>query len=219
MYLARLILNPRNRWVQEDLANPYDLHRRLMRSYPDDLDMPSEERVLYRVDTDARTGVPTVLLQSFQPPAWEWLDNGGSYLLPTHRLPPGVRENPALKSFELGLQAGQKLAFRLRANPTVKRQGSRYGLIQEKKQRDWLARKGERNGFNVVGVDLIQEGQTHAWKPKRNGEKRRLTFRSVIYQGILEVADPEQLWRGVKRGIGSGKAFGFGLLSLAPPSS
>ena len=37
MYLSRLILNPRHRRVQREVANPYEMHRSLMRAFPDNL--------------------------------------------------------------------------------------------------------------------------------------------------------------------------------------
>jgi hypothetical protein len=49
MYLSRLILNPRSRAVQRDLASPYDLHRTVMSGFPEDLGK-HEDRVLYRLD-------------------------------------------------------------------------------------------------------------------------------------------------------------------------
>jgi CRISPR system Cascade subunit CasE len=54
-------------------------------------------------------------------------------------------------------------------------------------------------------------------KIQRSGErglKERL--RSVRYEGVLEVIDPTSFKETLIRGIGSGKAFGFGLLSVAP---
>jgi CRISPR system Cascade subunit CasE len=201
--------------VQRDLANHYGLHRSLMSAFP--VDLPEEERVLYRVETDARPGVPTVLLQSHSAPDWANLRNRDGYLLPEPHWPPRVRANPATKSFDLALTPGQGLSFRLRANPTVKREGSRHGLYREEDQRAWLARKGQRNGFRVVRATVIPEGDLLAWKPRRNDKWRKLTFFAVRFEGLLEVTDPEALWAAVVTGIGPAKSFGFGLLSLAPP--
>jgi CRISPR system Cascade subunit CasE len=215
MYLSRLILNPRARAVQKDLASPHKLHRTLMASFPDNLKIPDDERVLFRVDTDQRSGVPTVLLQSFHEPDWHRLQDDAHYLLHPRRLP-NVERNPATKAFDLNLQPEQMLSFRLRANPTVKHEGNRYGLLKEREQQGWLVRKGEQNGFRVVSVFLTQEGQLHSWKQGKNGKVHKLTFRAVCFNGVLQVTEPESLWRAVRRGIGRGKAFGFGLLSLAP---
>jgi CRISPR system Cascade subunit CasE len=215
MYLSRLMLNPRDRTVQREIANVYELHRTLMAAFPDDL--PSDERVLFRVETDPRTGVPTLLVQSHTQPDWRYLETRGTYLLPASQWPPQIFTNPAVKSFTLDLAAGQTLAFRLRANVTVKRDGSRHGLYDEEDQRAWLTRKGERNGFQPLRVTVIQEDNQISWKPRGNDKRRKLTHFAVRFDGHLKITDPDKLWDAVQSGIGPAKSFGFGLLSLAPP--
>lgn len=217
MYLSRLMLNPRDRTAQREIGNPYELHRTLMAAFPENL--PKSERVLFRPDTDPRTGIPTVLVQSHTAPDWADLQARDTYLLPPSHLPPQIFTNPATKRFDLAdqLAAGQTLAFRLRANPTVKRDGSRHGLYKEEDQRAWLDRKGERHGFRVARVTVIKEGNTYAWKPRKGGKKRKLTHYAVRFEGVLQVTDPDALWDAIQTGIGSAKSFGFGLLSLAPP--
>jgi CRISPR system Cascade subunit CasE len=39
---------------------------------------------------------------------------------------------------------------------------------------------------------------------------------AVEYHGVLTVTDPARFYETFTRGIGSGKAFGFGLLVIAP---
>ncbi len=220
MYLTRLILNPRARRVQREISNPYELHRTLMAAFPHDL--PAGERILFRVDTDPRTGVPTLLVQSHTQPDWSDLAERERYLLPETYWPPEIFTNPAVKAFELNFMPGQALTFRLRANPTVKhsepgeRQGRRDPLYREEEQRAWLERKGERNGFRLLRLTVIQEGDQFSWKPRQGDTKRKLTHFAVRFDGLLKVTDPEALWEGVQSGIGPAKSFGFGLLSLAP---
>jgi CRISPR system Cascade subunit CasE len=215
MYLSRLILNPRDRDAQRDLANVYELHRTLMSAFPEDL--PDRERVLFRVEPDLATGIPTVLVQSHIEPDWQGLSAREDYLLPASQWPPSVFANPALKPFTLALTPGQRLAFRLRANPTVKRDGSRHGLYREDEQRDWLDRKGHQAGFEVLQLRTVQEGNTYARIPRKRGDgRRRATFFAVCFDGLLRVRDPDRLWESVQDGIGPAKGFGFGLLSLAP---
>jgi len=218
MYLSRLILNPRNRGVQRELANPYELHRTMMRGFPETL--PAGERVLFRVDTETRTGTPTLLVQSHYEPDWCALAGREGYLLAPLSRPPAVAGNPAVKAFDLNVAPGQMLAFRLRANPTVKRQGKRYGLLKEEEQRAWLLRKAGQGGFRIIRVTVVREANTHAritLRAPEQAEKHHGTFLAVRFDGILQVTDPEALWSTVQQGIGSGKGFGFGLLSLAPP--
>lgn len=213
MYLSRLILNPHNRGVQRELANPYELHRTLMTAFPEEL--PNHERVLFRVETDRTTGVPAVLVQSHLEADWGKLAARQDYLLPEAAWPPNVFANPAQKPFQLALQMGQRLAFRLRANPTVTRQGKRHALYREEAQRAWLERQGRRGGFRVLRVNVVREGDTSAWIA-RDTQRLRATHFAVCFDGLLQVTDPAILWQTVQAGIGPAKGFGFGLLSLGP---
>jgi CRISPR system Cascade subunit CasE len=234
MYLSRLILNPRIRRVQRELANPYELHRTLMSAFHTDL--PAQERVLYRLEVDARTGVPSLLLQSHTRPDWAWLGNPGArdYLT----------QAPETKAFELTFSPGQTLAFRLRANPTVKRwlpgdkekpdsekKPMRVAITGEEALGAWLDRKAVQGGFRLLRVAIREEGDLTARQPRKNSDvgetteetidtggrvpRRKLTFRAICFEGALEVVDPDLLWQTVRQGIGPGKSFGFGLLSLA----
>lgn len=51
---------------------------------------------------------------------------------------------------------------------------------------------------------------------KREYRKRELPLFGVRFDGVLRVTDVEVLLDALRGGIGPAKAFGFGLLSLAP---
>lgn len=224
MYLSLLILNPRNRRVQSELARPYELHRSVLSAFP--ALKAENERVLFRVEQDAHQDRLGLLVQSECEPDWSWAELAPGYLL--------AGEPVAVKQFALSLQAGQVLAFRLRANPTVKkkshqepgqeppRNGIRLGLLREEEQRAWLERKGEQQGFRVLRLLITPEGMQVGYQPARDPAgsgrgQRRLVHAAVRYEGLLQVTNPELLSEAVRAGIGSAKGFGFGLLSLAPP--
>ena len=220
MYLSRLILNPHNRRVQKEIADTYQLHRSLMNGFPDDL-AEGDERVLFRLEQHPRSGALILLIQSLGEPDWSWLevDNARGYLLPASE------SNLAVKKFDLDLSPGQTLAFRLRANPTVKRRREkddgnlravRDPLYREQDQYAWLERKAKQSGFRVLSVRTGNQTKVYG-RIYRNGNKHRLTLLSVQFDGLLQVEGPDRVRRAVQNGIGSGKAFGFGLLSLAPP--
>ncbi len=212
MYLTRLILNPRNRRVRKEIADPYQMHRSVMRAFPDDLSS-DQERVLFRLETP-RGGPPVLLVQSHTEPDWSWLasDDGARGYLMVAEDP-----NPHVKSFGLDLEPSQILAFRLRANPTVKRNGKRLGLYREEEQLEWVARKAKQSGLRLVSVRTSKE-KVMDWVAHRGSREENLRLLSVQFDGLLEVGDPARLRQAVEKGIGSGKGFGFGLLSLARPS-
>ena len=217
MYLSRLILNPRNRRVQKEVADPYQMHRSLMRAFPDDLEAGTE-RVLFRLDSSPRTGTLAVLVQSLTQPDWSWVAEPGArgYLVPTGE------PNPAVKSFDLHLAPGQVLAFRLRANPTVKRtvdgKKKRMGLYREEEQIKWLERKAEQSGFRVLSARTSSQ-ETVGGCIHDGDNTHKLRLFSVQFDGLLQVIDSDRLRESVQCGLGSGKGLGFGLLSLARPQA
>ena len=220
MYLSQLFLNPRSRQVRSELANPYEMHRTVMRASAGHT--RTEDRTLFRLEVHPRTGVPALLVQSRIEPQWAFLcAPEKNYLIPLAECPPGVNQNPAVKTFELSVRPGQTLAFRLKANPTVKKdregkkQGRRVGLVREEDQLQWLERKLEANGARLLSA-LTSDEQKLNGKLQHEDERHDLTFMAVQFDGLLRVEMPYKLKEAVQNGIGSGKGLGFGLLSLAP---
>ena len=226
MYLSRLILNPRSRQVQRELANRYELHRTVLSAFPNPL--PADERVLYRLEVAPSSGISTLLVQSLGEPAWEKLAAAHpDYLLPQVQIPGGL-PNPACKRVALQLHRGQLLGFRLRANPAVKRvceglrQGKRVGLYGEEDQIEWLRQRLERAGASLLDVQVSEASKERATALRgREGvggqpgeQSREMVFAVGLFDGILRVEEPDRLLEHVRRGIGSGKGFGFGLMSL-----
>ena len=242
IFLSRLSLNSRDRQVQRDLRDPYQMYKTLSRAWGEGEEYKAA-RVLFRVEDavgeQAREQV-SVLVQSAVAPDWP-------------RLPGKYLGRPAqLKEWSPSLQEGQVLRFRLLANPTVKRDGKRCGLYGEVEQLLWLARKAEacgvafplaqrehRDGLATV-PDVVatmhgqretekrdgapdalftrlrcEVGQHQAVSGAPNGQKHSAAFCAVRFDGALRVADPEKLAHALRTGVGSAKALGFGLLSLA----
>ncbi len=215
MYLSRLILNPRSRRVQKETSDPYQMHRTVMRAFPDSLAAGSE-RVLFRLDTHPRTGALTLLVQSLTEPDWSWLKgpDSGNYLLPM-----AEEINPGVKSFEPAFAAGQILVFRLRANPAVKRkfangEHKRVGIYDEARQIGWLMRKGEQGGFEILTVRVSGCSPVKATISGRGGSHQAQIL-GVQFDGVLRVTNPVPFQETIRRGIGSAKGLGFGLLSVA----
>jgi CRISPR system Cascade subunit CasE len=226
MFLSRLILNPRSRQVRNELADPYEMHRTISRAFPNgefgkERSEENATNILFRVDLHPRTRIPTLLIQSRQKPDWSFLlAERKDYLLGENELPLDV-ENPAIKEMNLQMREGQVLAFRLRANPTVKKdregkkQGRRMGLLREEDQHKWLARKLESAGAALVSVNIVNEQFTRGKLFTEKEKVKRLNFLSVQFDGVLQVKDPNNLVNSIFTGFGSAKGLGFGLLSLA----
>lgn len=122
--------------------------------------------------------------------------------------------------------ARPRYRFSLLANPTKKirsdkagertKNGRRVPVTQREELIAWLTRKAEAGGFaiNPDTLRTIPRGREFFHKAGAHG-----THTAVEFQGELTVTDPAQFRATVASGIGSAKAFGFGLLVIAPVST
>ena len=114
--------------------------------------------------------------------------------------------------------------FQLCANPTkkvavqnpdgsFKKNGRREPLRSREDLAAWVQRKGEECGFLVEQETLrtIPRGREYFLKNGTRG-----LHNAVEFQGVLAVTDSEKFHETFTRGVGSAKAFGFGLLILVP---
>jgi CRISPR system Cascade subunit CasE len=83
-------------------------------------------------------------------------------------------------------------------------------LIRTDQQEAWLRRKLE-GAAKVRAVDIAARQPLYF---RRQGDVGKIV--PVRFEGILSVDDPQRLLELVRHGIGPAKAFGCGLLSLAP---
>jgi CRISPR system Cascade subunit CasE len=235
MYLSRLVLNPRSRAVRNDLSDCRNLHRTILSAFPQANKEQGGARVefgvLFRADTDPRSGRVTLLVQSQTEPDWSRLAQK-DYLLDNF----DELDNPAVKQVDKSYEAlseGARLRFRLRANPTkrlpllkenrvAKERGQRIELRREEDQLDWLRRKGEQHGFrllaasvnpNILNARANPEGKVIGWRER---SQPPMKFGSALFEGELEITNADDFKATLRNGIGSGKAYGFGLLSVAP---
>ncbi len=234
MYLSRLILNPRHRQVQEDLADCQALHRTVMSGFPDHVTSEAARAqlgVLYRLERGVRGQLPVLLVQSRAAPDWSRLPSGYLAVL-------SGEANPAWKAIDGvldGIREGMALRFRLRANPTRKidtksgpdgrrRNGRRVELRGEEQWQRWLTQKAQAHGFRLLAAHgraeppsthLVPEGKFQGRRHDARGPAT-MTFASVVFDGALVVTDAVRFRQALEQGIGPAKAYGFGLLSVAP---
>ncbi len=244
LYLSRLHLNPRSRRVMRELGQPYEMHRTLMRAFPEAAEGTNareEFGVLFRPELDGRRGSVQVYVQSLVEPNWSFVETLDDYLSPET---PGFELKDILPAY-LRIREGQTLSFRLRANPTKRiarrndpMRGKRVELRSQDEQIDWLIRKGHGSGslsaggFELLGDDYAgQQKELHNFRVRAYEEGKQVgrktdgttrlktTHYAVLFEGLLRVIDSEDLLRSISRGIGPAKAYGFGLLSVGPVST
>jgi CRISPR system Cascade subunit CasE len=204
MYLSKLVLNERDRKVRSDLGNAHNLHRSIMQAFPDENREHSRAdwNILFRQESDS----DVILVQSDADTEPDWT-----------QLPEGYLANHVAKPFELQasqLKPGQILQFRLKANPSKrdKESGKLMGMFHRPDQEAWLTRKGDQSGFKIETLDVIPTSNLYGSKAKGTSPIKIFT---VLYQGTLQVSDPTLLFEAIRTGIGRGRSYGCGLLSIA----
>lgn len=202
MHLTKLTLDPRSAQARRDLGDAYDMHRTLARAFvADENSVPV--RFLWRLEAGSNAwATPVVLVQSAAEADWSALQ-----ALPNYLQRPVESKRLRLEEW---VEGGGFYRFRLQANPTVTRQGKRYGLVGEDEQLAWLSRQGERHGFAVEAA-LVTASDVLA---SRKGDSR-ISVQRVCFEGRLQVRELASFGRALAQGVGPAKAFGCGLLSVA----
>lgn len=179
---------------------------------------------LFRVEPHSH-GRAVILVQSAIIPDWEYAFQNTGFLA----------AKPELRPFNPQFEHGARLRFRLLVNPAKKvgavlksertdpnrpeplprkrLDGSRVPVPDDKFEH-WLERRAASAGFRLRQIDSLVPGYVLARKDNEKGDGAR--FRSALFNGVLSVEDPTAFRQAVIQGIGPAKAFGFGLLSLAP---
>lgn len=143
--------------------------------------------------------------------------------------------------FAPSLAAGDRLGFRLRANPTISRsassgkRGARHDVVMDALRRKeggrrkegerrearpevviqagraWLAAQGARHGF-TPDADVAVDGYDQRRLPRP--DNARLRYSVVDFEGVLTVDDPQAFLPALAIGFGRAKAFGCGLMLI-----
>lgn len=225
MILTRIRLNPMHRLTYRLIGDVDALHKTLCACVGDKRDAAG---LLFRIEEG-----PVLLVQSQTQPDWSKFTKERNVL----------QGDPEDKAFEPVFVAGATYAFRLRCRPSKKvkvdgkKNSSQRFLRTEEERFAWLSRQGEAHGFTVKRVEITHESWSLPDGPSpsqragdleqaeseestegvgSNSARATRTMPGVRFDGVLMVTDPEKLLAAVRNGIGPQKAFGFGLLSLAP---
>jgi CRISPR system Cascade subunit CasE len=113
------------------------------------------------------------------------------------------------KSFEIAPINGVEYVFRLAIN-SIKRQ-SRTGRDIAIDPHDWIAARN-------FGAEFDIRSATHSPVTELSGD-RRVSVNRWDLSGTLTVANAEMLTAAMSSGIGRGRAWGCGLLSIVPTHS
>ena len=205
MILSRIELDLRQRAVMKALASPNLIHGAIEQSFPG-----PRGRRLWRVDTLGDKTWLLVLSQD-KPDFGRLAAQFGAAGWESREYEPLLRR----------IESGSVWHFRLTANPTVSKSGVRdergkvLGHITPTHQKRWLSERAEKHGFSVSEeeFDVVQS----RWLRFRKGTERGrpVTLLSVTYEGRLTITDPVLFIQTLTEGLGRGKAYGLGLLTVA----
>lgn len=221
-FLSRVDLNPQRRAGRGILGSPQVMHAAVLASFPGRLADRTDQRVLWRLD--AAPGVVRLYVVAPEEPDFTHLvEQAGWPTLPTWH----TRDyDPFLSR----LEKGERWAFRLTANPTHSAppvaggESKRFGHVTVAQQQSWLAARAATAGFELVaapGPDGVERPEHGIVVRNRSIDRFRrgtgmVTLSRATFDGALVVRDPEALRRALIGGIGPAKAYGYGLLTLAP---
>ncbi|MEU3657690.1 type I-E CRISPR-associated protein Cas6/Cse3/CasE [Streptomyces sp. NPDC032161] len=206
--IARIRLNPYNREVQRDLRDATQMHRTVMRMVPDGLGDSARHQagILYRIDETDTTS--TLLVQAHQ--------------LDPDRLPTGYGQADIknLAPMFTALRKGIAVRYRIALNPSKRerlslnekgRRGPIVPLAGADADQWWLRRANEAGlQLHVLTPTSLQPARS------RQQDAPRVRHSLIRYDGNATVTDPDALRTAILQGIGRGKPYGAGLLSLAP---
>jgi CRISPR system Cascade subunit CasE len=197
-FLSRIAVD-RQTAAQRRFMDSYAWHQALWKAFPE----ATTRQFLFRVE-EAAAGFQLFLLSETEPFPQEW----GRW--ESKEIAPAFLEHAHYR-------------FQLRANPTRRYVNDRNGNRFEKSKRfvvadptqlaDWMRTKAEKGGFalNDGPMQISPPINQPFYKNGKRGNHKRVDF-----EGVLSVADRELFKATFNNGIGTAKAFGFGLLVLQP---
>ncbi|WP_016906473.1 type I-E CRISPR-associated protein Cas6/Cse3/CasE [Streptomyces xiaopingdaonensis] len=246
MYLTRFRVNAARSGARYLLSSPQRLHAAVLAGFPclpaDPADRP---RILWRLDHRTRTDVQLYVVSPDRPDLTHLVEQAGWPAL-TEPDAPGWESRhyrPFLGRLAKGdhwafrLTANPVHSIRRQEGEPTKRTAH----VTARHQLGWLLGQQARHGFELLpGVAPDAEDPLHRYAATVHG-RRDLAFRkrpddptprtnpkdggrrggavtlvTVAFSGRLEVTDPDALRNALTQGIGRGKAYGCGLLTLAP---
>lgn len=209
MYLSQIQLDIRHPSIRRALRDCNELHRDLMSAFPQtqtDDAARKTENMLFRL-VEHRDGI-CLLMTSDSVPNAECLRKRGYLLAPN-----AVKDVSALENV---FRAGMFLRFEILLSPCKKissdQKNSRRVFLQKEDERaQWMDRQGEKYGFRICNLE--EKAVRISLDGNKNGS--RIHYDAVSMTGVMEITDAKMFFQAYRQGIGPGKAYGLGMLTVA----
>lgn len=204
-FFARILINPQRREARKLIASPQAMHAAVLAAFPPDVQASAESRILWRLDVNGPSYI--LYLQSPEEPDLRHIQEAA-----------GWESRPAevahLGKLLATLEEGQSWAFRLTGNPVKSlpvengKRGRVVPHVTAEQQLGWLVHKAPQWGFRVAeGPGGYLLGVTPS-----PGVGKRLV--RAHFEGALTITDAELFRQCLLKGMGKGKAYGCGLLTI-----
>lgn len=203
MYLSRVPLDTMNRNTLRALNSPSIFHGAIESSFSGE-----RRRNLWRIDS-LKNQLYILILSDEKPDLSSFFEQFGSA--------DGEVETRDYDQLLERIENGSRWRFKLTANPTrsvsVKgKRGTVEAITLTHLQREWLEKRAGNLGFSL-GKDSFDVTKSEWARFYKKGE-RTVSILSVSFEGILEVKDAEVFKKTLSEGVGRGKAYGMGLLTI-----
>lgn len=207
--LTQIVANPSHYTVARDLDNCHRMHQRVTAlCCPADLGASSRSAagVLYRIERSTNTA--TVLVQSMTTPDPSVLPSGY-----------GQARTRDMSPLLDGIRPGDCVRYRITAAPCrrvgghahTKERGKRVALHGDDAVQ-WWRQKAAGCGLRVKEVEVPDSGVMRGRKVKKGPP---IVHPWTRFDGVAVVVDAEALRSAVVSGVGPGRSYGLGMLSIA----
>lgn len=219
MYLSRMHLNPRRRGTRLLVGNPQAVHAAVMSAFPPTAH--EQGRVLWRMDREGDR--VSLYVVSPTTPSFEHLQEQAGW---------STQESWDVRSYDTvldRLMLGQEYSFRLVANPTRIVTGDdgrkrRFAHVTADQQLEWLTGRAASLGVEFIPAAGVLDGEdpvpavavTSREVSRFRRKESTVTVSRTQFDGAVRVSDVDTLRATLTNGVGKAKAYGCGLLTLAP---
>lgn len=208
-WLTRIVPDLTHRDARRDLKDSVALHHRIMCLAPDELGEEARRQagVLFRLD-DTKAGT-VILVQSVIEPD-------------TSRLPEGYGTvvsrplDPVLDALRTGVRVRYRIianATRKLGKNTVAGRPRQIVPLDGAAAEEWWQRQATSAGLVLHTVTSTPIASARG---QHRGTSGRINHACTRFDGTATVTDAKSLREAMLSGIGRGKSYGCGLLSIAP---
>lgn len=215
MYLSRIEINPYLPEARKVLADTRELHIAVMRMFKG-----------YHLDKTGRTtnrrngsGSPLWRLDSSRDSLSLFVLSGDSP--DTSVLARDIGWDDAVTTMDYtpllsSIRDGQVFQFRTTVNMTTRNGKIAKAVTSPNGKLVWLAERSRVSGFHVNSLPVVESMVDEFKKTDENDEMITVTLDKTTVNGTLTVTNADDFRRALTSGFGRGRAYGCGLLTLAP---